>query len=325
MTTYNGEKFLQEQLDSFLEQTKLPDELVVCDDGSTDASLHILEKFQNRAPFLVKIYCNVQNLGSTKNFEKAIRLCSGEVIFLSDQDDVWLPKKVERLTAVLEEHPEYSYIFSDVFIVDEALHPLGYTMWEHVNFTHAQRKMFSKGRQIEVLLKHNVVTGMTMAFRAEIKGWVTPFPENCVHDAWIALLSSASGAVGRFIEDCLVQYRQHTGQLIGGQKLRLVEQFRRAEMRGENSYKNEYIMFVDALERLTELGKLDTLKTMQFKTKIAHLKARQQFYHKWQGNIFVFLKELFLGRYHRFSNGWKAVAKDLFLSIGHSRTKKWTK
>ena len=325
MTTYNGEKYLQEQLDSFLAQTKLPDELVVCDDGSSDASLHILEKFQKKAPFLVEIYRNDQNLGSTKNFEKAIGLCSGEVIVLSDQDDVWLPKKIERLAAVMEEHPGYSYVFSDVFVVDEALHPLGYTMWEHVNFTQSQRKKFSKGSQIEVLLKHNVVTGMTMAFRAEIKDWVTPIPENCVHDAWIALLSSASGAGGRFIDDCLIQYRQHTGQLIGGQKLGLVEQFGRAEMMGGTSYKSENIMFVGAIERLTELGKLDKLGNMQFKTKIAHLKARQQFYHGWRGNIFVFLKELVSGRYHRFSNGWKAVAKDLFLSIGHSNMKKRTK
>lgn len=324
MTTYNGAKYLQEQLESFLAQTKLPDELVVCDDGSTDASLQILERFQKSAPFLVQIRRNDQNLGSTKNFEKAIGLCSGEVIVLSDQDDVWLPKKIERLAAVLEEHPESSYVFSDAVVVDEALHPLGYTMWERADFTQSQRKMFSKGRQIEVLLKHNVVTGATMAFRAELKDWLTPIPKNWVHDAWIALLASASaaGAGGIFIEDCLVQYRQHAGQLIGGQKFGFVEQFRRAEMTSNNSYESEYIRFVGAMERLAELDSLDPKGNMQFKTKLAHLKARQRLYQGSRRNVFVVLKELVSGRYHRCSNGWRSVAKDLFLSIGHTQQEK---
>lgn len=106
MCTYNGEEYLWEQLLSIAEQTRLPDELIVCDDSSTDTTLQILNEFQKMAPFSVRIYCNEAKLGPSKNFEKAITLCSGDVIALSDQDDVWLPRKLERLEKLLEDHLE---------------------------------------------------------------------------------------------------------------------------------------------------------------------------------------------------------------------------
>jgi len=96
LTTYNGSKYLQQQLDSFLAQSILPDELVVCDDGSTDATCEIIERFKQIAPFEVRLYKNENNLGYAQNFSKALGLCKGDFVFLSDQDDVWLPKKLNQ-------------------------------------------------------------------------------------------------------------------------------------------------------------------------------------------------------------------------------------
>jgi glycosyltransferase involved in cell wall biosynthesis len=95
MATYNGAKYLQEQLDSFVSQTLLPDELIVCDDGSTDETIKILTRFSQVAPFKVNIFRNEKNLGFAKNFDKAISFCSGEHIFISDQDDIWFTNKLE--------------------------------------------------------------------------------------------------------------------------------------------------------------------------------------------------------------------------------------
>ena len=97
LCTYNGERFLRKQLDSYIQQTRLPDELVICDDGSKDRTLEILEEFAAKAPFSVRIYQNVQNLGWSKNFEKAINLCTGDLIALSDQDDEWLSHKLAKI------------------------------------------------------------------------------------------------------------------------------------------------------------------------------------------------------------------------------------
>lgn len=167
MCTYNGAQYLQEQLDSIAGQSRLPDELVVCDDGSTDVTLEILEDFQKGASFPVKIYRNETNLGPIKNFEKAIMLCSGDIIALSDQDDVWMPQKLEKFKKALKDHPNAGYVFSNALLVDEMLRPLGSTIWEIVSFTARQRRRFGQGHQLEVLLNYNVVTGATMAFRAE--------------------------------------------------------------------------------------------------------------------------------------------------------------
>src|ERR1700760_4242642 len=105
MCTYNGERYLREQLESIAEQSLLPIELVVCDDGSTDDSILILEEFRARAPFSVRIIRNEVKLGSTRNFDQAMTSTSGEFIALCDQDDRWKPRKLEKLVAVLLENP----------------------------------------------------------------------------------------------------------------------------------------------------------------------------------------------------------------------------
>ena len=102
LCTYNGERFLSQQLESLAAQTILPDELVICDDASSDSSLRILEDFAQKAPFIVRIFKNPKNLGYIKNFEKAIGLCSMDVIFLSDHDDYWESEKLNQVLKVFD-------------------------------------------------------------------------------------------------------------------------------------------------------------------------------------------------------------------------------
>lgn len=97
LCTYNGEKYIKEQLDSILNQTKKVDEIIVCDDCSSDKTVEILNHYSSTNPGLFKIYINEQNLRSVKNFEKAITLCTGDIIFLSDQDDFWVNEKSGRI------------------------------------------------------------------------------------------------------------------------------------------------------------------------------------------------------------------------------------
>lgn len=111
LCTYNGEKFLLEQLQSFLAQTRQPNELVVCDDVSSDRTLEILNEFAQCAPFPVRIFVSDMTLRSTKNFEKAIGLCEGDIIFLSDQDDVWFPDKLARMLTIFEEDAGVGAVF----------------------------------------------------------------------------------------------------------------------------------------------------------------------------------------------------------------------
>lgn len=316
LCTWNGEAYLEQQLASIGQQTRRPDELVVCDDGSTDSTLQILKAFQAESPFPVRIFRNDVRLGPTKNFEKAISLCLGEIIALSDQDDVWLSHKLEKLEKTLEDHPEAGYVFSDALVVDEMLRPLGYMMWNRIAFTTRQRRRFEQGYQLEVLLKHNVVTGATMAFRAELRDLLLPIPEQWVHDAWIALLASAAGTGGVLIEESLIHYRQHSKQLIGGLKPGFAEQVRKAYYTKAESYCYEQSKYILAQNRLASARKLKRDVEQLFKTKIMHLQTRQQLHkHSRWRRLYPVFREAISGRYHRFSDGWKSAAKDLFMVV----------
>src|SRR5205814_1057756 len=202
MCTYNGGRYVGEQLDSIAAQTRRPDELIICDDRSTDETVRVVEEFAKSAGFGVRLYVNGRNLGSTKNFERAIGLCGGELIALADQDDVWLPGKLERLEQEFERDPCAGLVFSDAEVVDERLRPLGYTVWQSLGFDARARKTFAEGSGFEALLARNVVTGAAMAFRSRFRGLVLPLREvgggrygwpewGLIHDGWIALLIAA--------------------------------------------------------------------------------------------------------------------------------------
>ena len=115
MTTYNGEKYLREQIDSILNQTYKDIELVICDDGSTDSTREILKEYEAKDK-RVRIFFNETNLGFKKNFEKAASLCRGDYIAFSDQDDIWLPFKLERSISLIGENDIYC---SNAILVDE--------------------------------------------------------------------------------------------------------------------------------------------------------------------------------------------------------------
>jgi len=322
MCTFNGGDYLQEQLVSIAKQTHLPDELVVCDDGSTDSTLQILDGFKKEAPFPVRIYCNKIRLGVTKNFEKAITLCEGEIIALCDQDDVWLPQKLGKIKDLFKKHLNAGYIFSNALVVDEKLNPLDFTLWDKFLFTETARKRFERGHQnqVEILIHHNVVTGATMAFRKNIKDLILPIPEERVHDEWIALLASAVGIRGIFVDEALIKYRLHDRQLIGigigsDKKVNLIKQFKRVYNNTKPEfYKNqaEHLIYISDQLNLTNKATKETNKLLE--EKIAHLQVRQWLHghSRWKRPSRV-LKELISGHYHRLSNGWKSVMKDLFL------------
>lgn len=225
LCTYNGAKFLAGQLESFLRQTRLPDELVVCDDRSTDETIGILEDFARDAPFPVRIYVNENNLGSTKNFERAISFCTGDLIFLSDQDDVWENKKISRMVSIFDQNPDTILAFSDAEIVDENLKSLGKSLWE-TTFNDRKRNLVSKENFFGILLNEGIVTGATVCFKSELKDYILPIPilGNFIHDGWIALVAAQLGKV-EFLSEKLIKYRQHSNQQIGASVIKRNKMF----------------------------------------------------------------------------------------------------
>ena len=210
LCTYNGGCYLPDQLASIAAQTRPLDELVVCDDHSTDATCEIVTGFAATAPFPVRLHVNEHNLGSSKNFELAITLCEGDVIALADQDDVWFPEKLSRIEACLIENPGAGLVFTDAEVVDGHLRSLGYRLWESVGFDETQRRLVRNGRALDVMLPGWTATGATMAFRSKFKNLVLAIPTDLalIHDGWIALMIASVAEVA-FIEEPLIKYRQH--------------------------------------------------------------------------------------------------------------------
>src|SRR5262245_34713454 len=225
LCTYNGAKYLASQLESYLAQTHPPDEVIVCDDCSQDDTVSTLNEFARRAPFPVRVFVNEQNLGSIKNFEKAISLCSGDIIFLSDQDDVWAPNKIEMMAGEFDKDSEVGMVFSDAELVDEALQPLGSNQTDIIGLVFGQKEIIKQGNLYSILLNRNIVTGATLAFRAKYNKTIIPIPTDIpdmVHDGWAAIIISMT-AKCVFLNEPLIKYRQHPGQQISLDPRRYVQ------------------------------------------------------------------------------------------------------
>ncbi len=225
LCTYNGAKFLREQIESIKAQTYPIDELVVCDDGSTDGTIEMVRELTEKVRFKMRIEVNESNLGSTKNFEKALRLCQNELILLCDQDDRWRRDKVEQIVMYLDQNPKKEAVFSNANIINDFSEETGQTLWESIGFDENQQARWSGGEAYKILFQGFVVTGATLAIRKSTVMRLMPFPnvhKNLIHDGWIALALGLENKIG-FIADNLVAYRIHQSQQVGiGQKQRFV-------------------------------------------------------------------------------------------------------
>jgi glycosyltransferase involved in cell wall biosynthesis len=214
LCTFNGERFLREQLDSIESQTLLPYEVVACDDGSTDATISILREFAGRARFPVRIIENEQRLGVSANFAKAVSECRGDYFAPCDQDDIWLPERLETFAALLTKHP-YGLVFSDAFLLDEKSRSLNSRAWQSFGVRRREIKRFTSGRALELLVERTLVTGATMILSRDLLDVAFPLPANLpkpiIQDGWLALVAAARGEIAA-VPKPLMFYRRHAAQ-----------------------------------------------------------------------------------------------------------------
>ena len=311
--TYNGEKFLQEQLDSFAMQTRLPDEVIVCDDCSKDSTREILTAFAESAEFPVKLYFNEQNLGYLRNFTKAIKLCTGDVIVLSDQDDVWRADKLELMEVEFAKSEKVGMVYADAEIVDELLRPISSTMWQQSGFSNEKQELFTHGKAFDLLLTDGYVYGSSMAFRAVYRDLILPFPENTlfIHDNWIALMISAVAQVA-LIKEYLIKYRQHQSQSIG---IRVEKNSKLNNLVKSGRRINEYDGTINQLEIAEEKLNESNYSVEEVMSKISlakkHVLVRANLPNSVVLRLFKVGRELIAGNYHRYYNGFGSAIKDL--------------
>lgn len=306
----NGAEFLEAQVASLVEQTYLPHELVVCDDSSEDDTIRRLESIRNKAPFAFQVHKNSARIGIGPNFEQAIRGCSGEVIALCDQDDIWLEEKLADFKGAFAAGADW--VFCNATITDTSLAPLGYTLWERVKFTRQEQNLARKNCLFETLLKHYVVAGATMAFRADLRDAILPIPNSWHYDAWLTIILAAISK-GVIIDTTLQLYRQHENNAIGAMKRKFFDDARTVLSLNRKIYLEEEIIRWEHLaERLVSLD-APIIFQMQLDAKIAHLKYRMAIPKIRLLRIPRIITEILRGGYSRFSRNWGSIAIDILL------------
>jgi len=345
MCTYNGSAYLAEQLESIAAQTRLPDELVVCDDRSTDATSEIVRSFAEKVSFPVHFIVNEKNLGVTRNFEKAISLCTGDVIALTDQDDVWMHEKLAVFEREFTLKPHLGLIFTDGEVVDEKLNPMNRRIWDYY-FSGDKRRQFEQGKEIEILVWSDTVTGATAALRAELKTRLIPVPLDCgfIHDGWLGLLAACHSHIG-FVSQPLIKYRQHQEQQCGvpkksgnpNQGISQKEKHRRtlALLRARLHALQTALDFCErreveeqsgiARKRTDEeailLKPLDAAKSglsrviAELSQMVKHLERRNDLPASRLRRLKIVSNELLAGNYFRYSKGFGSAIRDLIESF----------
>jgi len=313
--TFNGRRFLDAQLESIAAQSRLPDEIVFCDDGSSDGTAEIIREFSRRTTVPTRLVINNKNIGSTKNFEQAIGLCRGSIVALADQDDVWYGQKLERIEESFARSSTLVAAFSDADLIDDESRPLGSRLWSGLGFDRAKQDLFTQGQALRVLIRHPVVTGATMAFRRELFDFMVPIPTDEFHDRWISFLLACQGRY-TVISEPLMQYRRHPAQQVGPGPLTLRGLMIQARSRGADHYLEEIDRFHDLYGRLEE-RKADfpyaELALDEIKSKLRHLQHRARLPHGKVARIPKVLREVINGHYWRYSGGWRSLAKDMVI------------
>jgi glycosyltransferase involved in cell wall biosynthesis len=325
MCTYNGARFLQEQLRSIAGQSVPVQEIVICDDGSEDGTCEIVDCFSHEHPGLVRFYRNPERLGGPQNFAQAISLCRGEIIFLSDQDDIWFPTKVERMAALFSSDDTCSVVSVAATVTDENLKPTGKMLFPMFQTLDEKPSTFS------ARIHQSSAYGCTLAFRASLSSLISPISPHWWHDNWICFIASRFTEI-RGIEEPLMLYRRHRASAGMNDKLdfgpfgQLIAAAKRSK---RIDYQHDLQKWQDMKQQLKKIIDDDNftvnVRYGVFGSKNAILdevQARLEF-AQTRLNIVAKPRPLRLGpalgvylagHYSEFGSGWKSFVKDLLIA-----------
>ncbi len=311
LCTYNGERFLSQQLESLRAQTLQPASYVLSDDASTDGTWALLQAFaadRVDAGCEVILHRNEANLGYVRHFEQALRRANADVLFPCDQDDVWHPCKIERMAAVFAARPGLLLLHGDAHLVDGEGEPLGRRLFEVLEVTPGEMKAMHEGRAFEVLLRRNIVTGAVMAMRQRLLATALPVGDGWAHDEWLAMLGAMQGEADT-LDEVLIDYRQHGGNQIGVRQRSLVQKHlgigveRREFLRrlvGRQQSLLAYLQTHEPHHRNIE----------EIRDRLAHARFRASLDSRGLTRLRQVVGEWRRGRYSRYGSGWRSVASD---------------
>lgn len=216
MATYNGEKYLREQIDSILENTYTDWKLEICDDGSKDQSIVIAKEYEANFPDKIQVHVNKKNLGFVHNFLQGAQRAKGKYVMFCDQDDVWLPSKIEHTLQYIKKMEKHYgvdmplAVFTDAKVVDAKKREL------HPSFFQSG-KLDATKLDLRYLLMENKLIGCTVLFNRKVLDYLSVLPQEArYHDWWIGIIVASFGKIG-FLKESTLLYRQHEKNVVGNQ------------------------------------------------------------------------------------------------------------
>jgi glycosyltransferase involved in cell wall biosynthesis len=277
MATYNGAKYLEEQLFSVINQTFLPQEIIIVDDFSTDRTVEIIERIKEKYPFIT-LYKNEANLGPIKTFKEAVLKCNCNYIALCDQDDIWEENKLElcfKELVSVDINSKPSLVFSDLKMIDTEGNLIGKSFWNVQGYNPIRTKLQS-------LLIGNVVTGCTVMMNEKMKKEIAKMPNDIImHDYWLALIAFSIGDF-KVINETPIRYRVHENSVTLKSKITFIERvklFLAVFFDKNNIYLSENIYQTECFFRVYE-SELTAEKTLLF-NKFISLKKYNSLYRKF--------------------------------------------
>ncbi len=314
---HNGAAFIREQIRSICHQTFVPSEIVISDDASTDGGLEIAsetlracERQNANRRIEVNILRNPQPLGVTRNFQQAVTHCRGDLVVLCDQDDAWHPHRLDRLRSEFERRPELLLLHSDARLVDAGNRSLGGSLFHALEVQPSELACIHEGRAFDALLHRNLVTGATAVFRRSLLAHALPFPEEWLHDEWLAIIAAAVGRVD-VLEEPLIDYRQHAGNQLGARRESFLQKMQRALMPPGNSPTQPTVKAEQLLARMLKLvAEVDVEKIGLVFHKLEHQRFRARLPNNRLARILPIAHEALKGHYARVGRGGKGIVRD---------------
>ncbi len=280
MCTYNGEKFLRQQLESVLSQTYSHIEIIICDDGSSDNTISIVTEFASRDN-RINIHKNPITLGYNKNFEQAFGKASGEFIAVCDQDDIWKPEKIKKMLS----------LFSDEEIMLVHAQSVRFTHEVPEVSSYAARRSF-EGHDVRQLMFFNTIAGHNILFRKGLLQNRPAFPDGVFYDWWLTVLAAVFGSIAA-TEEVLTFHRFHTDNLTLGKK---------DEGKQTKQKARERLHTINAILEIEQLKEEERSFAIQMKSALATLQQKKfspllmMFLARHANTIFFFKKKSILSR-----------------------------
>lgn len=315
--TRNGEQFIEEQLRSVIAQTRVPTEIVVSDDASTDRTVEVVrsviaahEQINLDSSTSFSLIVNTVPLGVAANFEQAIKACTGKFVALCDQDDVWLPRRVEAALDAFDRRPSLLLVHSDARLIDERGAELDASLFGVLGVDESIQRTIHRGGAFELLLRRNLITGAATMIRRELADIAAPFPHGWLHDEWLAIVAAAVDEID-VIPEPLIDYRQHGHNQIGVRALSVCEKFVRMIEPGHERNSRLLRRSRSLALRLPDIRAVVPARIEAARQKVLHEECRSFFSPHRMLRIVPVVRELMTGRYSKFGRGPADAIRDL--------------